>query len=184
MGAWGEGIFENDTACDFECEAKDVLETINTNIDGFLERTMSIFGSTEDLTTGVWRSVKRNVNPYLKSVIEGNENKDIKDSAINFKYLEGYKKFVFELIGLKDNPLLLIERILKEYNNSKWRSYDANHYTFAAAELQLEIGEVTDYVKEMVLYWVENEKINWFQNSSRIKREEILNQLKEKVLAN
>lgn len=184
MGAWGEGFFENDTACDFERDARVVLETINTNLDGFLERTLSIFVSTEDLTNGAWKSAKKNVNPYLKSLIEENENEDLKDDAINFRYFEGYKKLVFELLDLRDNPLLLIERILKEFNNSQWRSYEGNHYTFAAAELQLQIGTITDYVKEKVLYWVENENISWFKNSSRLKRKEILNQLKEKVLAN
>lgn len=184
MGAWGEGIFENDTTCDFEVTVRGVLETINATTDGFLKRTFSIFVSTEDLTNGERTSVEKNVNLYLKSVIEGIENIDLKDNAINFRCFEGYKKLVFELLQLKDNPSLLIERILKEYNNSEWRSYDRNHYTFAAAELQLEIGTITDYVKEKVLYWVENEKINWFEDSSRLKRKEILNQLKEKVLAN
>jgi len=184
MGAWGVGIFENDTACDFEVTVRNVLETINATADGFLKRTFSIFVSTEDLTNGERTSVEKNVNLYLKSVIEGKENKDLKDNAINFKHFEGYKKLVFELLELRDNPPLLIERILKEYNNSRWRRYDSNHYTFAAAELQLEIGTITDYVKEKVLYWVENEKVNWFENSSRLKRKEILNQLKEKVLVN
>lgn len=184
MGAWGEGIFENDTTCDFEVTVRGALETINATTDGFLKRTFSIFVSTEDLTNGERTSVEKNVNLYLKSVIEGKENIDLKDNAINFRCFEGYKKLVFELLELKDNPSLLTERILKEYNNSEWRSYDRNHYTFAAAELQLEIGTITDYVKEKVLYWVENEKINWFEDSSRLKRKEILNQLKEKVLAN
>ncbi|QJX80779.1 hypothetical protein [Priestia megaterium] len=184
MGAWGEGIFENDTTCDFELTVKGVLETINATTDGFLERTFSIIVSTEDITNGERISAEKNVNSYLKSVIEKKKNEDLKDNAINFKHFERYKKLVFELLELRDNPSLLIERILKEYDNSKWRSYDRNHYTFAAAELQLEIGTITDYVKEKVLYWVENEKINWFEDSSRLKRKEILNQLKEKVLAN
>ena len=182
MGAWGEGIFENDTACDFEFNVRGVLKKINTNIDGFLERTLSIFVSTEDITNGIWVSAKESVNPYLKRIIEENKDKDAKEVAVNFEFLERYQKFVFDLIESKDEPLLLIERILKEYDNSKPRSYDGNHYAFAAAELQLEIGTVTDYVKEKVLYWEENEKINWFENSSRLKRKEILSQLKEKVL--
>lgn len=184
MGAWGEGIFENDTTCDFKLTVRGVLETINATTDEFLERTFSICVSVEDLTNGERTSAKNNVNPYVKSLIEEKENRDFKDNAIKFEWFEGYKNLVFDLLKLRDKPSLLIERILKEYNNSKWRGHNGNHYTFAAAELQLEIGTTTDYVKEKVLYWVDNEKINWFEPSSRLKRKEILNQLKEKVLAN